>query len=182
MRAFVAMDLPPSVLDTLSSFLSLLSYSGADLKIVDRENLHFTVKFLGEITDAQAREADSRLGRLDLPPFHLEIKGVGAFPDITRPRVVWAGAAGGREKLVAAARAIMGSLEGIGERDERPFQPHVTVARVRSPANNRALQELIQGNAERVFGEADINEFKLKSSRLTPDGPIYSDLGAYRLS
>ncbi len=182
LRAFVAMELPPLVLDSLSSFLGQVSSVGADLKVVERENLHFTVKFLGEITDAEAREADSRLRRLRLPAIRVEVKGVGAFPELSRPRVVWAGAARGREGLVAAAQAIVDSLAGIGERDERPFQPHVTVARVRSAANIRGLQELVRDNSDRVFGEAGINEFKLKSSRLTPSGPIYSDAGAYPLT
>ncbi|MDE1858642.1 MAG: RNA 2',3'-cyclic phosphodiesterase [Thaumarchaeota archaeon] len=182
MRAFVALEVPGNVLDSLVAFQRELSASGADLKLVERENLHFTVKFLGEITDAQAAEADSRLRRLSLRSARVEVKGVGAFPSASRPRVVWVGVAREQEHLILpAANAVIDALEGIGERDERPFQLHLTLARVRSERDVHVLQGVIRDNAERVFGTADLVTLKLKSSQLTPQGPIYRDQGEYRL-
>jgi RNA 2',3'-cyclic 3'-phosphodiesterase len=183
LRAFVAFELPGKVLDSLSSFQKDLSASGADIKLVERANLHFTVKFLGEITDGQGAEVDSRLKKLVLRPVHLEVRGVGAFPSPSRPRVVWAGVSANQEEMIVSlAQKILESLEGIGERDERPFQPHVTLARVRSGVNAGALQEVIRANSSRPFGEADLIAFKLKSSQLTPRGPVYHDEGVYPLS
>ncbi|HKT22160.1 MAG TPA: RNA 2',3'-cyclic phosphodiesterase [Nitrososphaerales archaeon] len=182
MRAFVALEVPAGVLDALVSFQTELSSSGADIKLVERENLHFTVKFLGEIGDQQAEEARSRLEKLSLKGARAEVKGVGAFPTPSRPRVVWAGVAKDQEHLILpTAKEVIDTLEGIGERDERPFQLHLTFARVRSGRNLHELADVIGRNAGRSFGMADFASLKLKSSRLTPQGPIYSDIGVYRL-
>jgi 2'-5' RNA ligase len=183
MRAFVALEVPRSTLDLLASFQKELGAAGADLKLVERENLHFTVKFLGEISEAQAREADSRLRGLRLGALNVELKGVGAFPAPARPRVIWAGVSREHESLfLPAATEVIRSLEGIGERDDRPFRPHLTLARVRSGRNVEELQGAIRRNADRSFGTARLESLKLKSSRLTPQGPVYTDLGEYRLS
>lgn len=182
MRAFVAIEIPnPEVMDALVAFQRELAGTRADLKLVERENLHFTVKFLGEINEAQAAEADRRLKGIKLAGAAVLVKGVGAFPDLGRPNVVWVSAGqDDSQKVKAIATPIMQSLSGIGE-DKRPFQPHLTVARVRSGANRQSLEELIRASSDRSFGTARISEFKLKSSVLTPKGPIYSDVGVYPL-
>ena len=183
MRAFVALEVSPAVIESLAAFQRELAASGADIKLVERENLHFTVKFLGEIGDSDAREADSRLKRLSLKSARVEVRGVGAFPSPARPRVVWAGVSKEQEGLVVPeAKEVIASLDGIGERDDRPFQPHLTLARVRSPRNVQGLQSLMALNVDRSFGFADLTSLKLKSSQLTPQGPIYRDVGVYGLT
>ena len=183
MRAFVAIDVPSQVLDSLAGFQSELARTGADLKLVERENLHFTLKFLGEITEAQAEEARARLGRLRLPPFRVDVSRAGAFPSLRRARVVWAGVPPEHEAvMLPLAREVIEALQGIGERDERPFQPHITLARVRTSRNIRELGDFLQKSSERPFGTADLTEFKLKSSTLTPGGPVYKDIGAFPLT
>ena len=183
MRAFIALEVPAHVLDSLVEFQGEVKSSGADLKLVERENLHFTLKFLGEISDAQVSDASSRLAKLGLQGVEVEVKGVGAFPTTARPRVVWAGAAPEDEGAVTSiADPVNESLRDIGERDERPFRAHITLARVRSPVNTKQLVDLLSRNTQRSFGKAKLTEFKLKSSVLTPGGPIYEDVGVYRLS
>lgn len=184
MRAFVAIEIPdPQVMGRLVALEKELEATRADLKVVERENLHFTVKFLGEITEAQGAEADRRLRALKLPQAIITAKGVGAFPSPSRPRVVWVGVAeGDSQKMEAVAGPMIQALEGIGEQDDRPFQAHLTVARVRSGANRQNLERLLQEGRDRVFGPVEIKEFKLKSSVLTPRGPIYTDVGVYSLS
>ncbi len=171
------------MLDSLVAFQGEVRATGADVKLVERENLHFTVKFLGEVTDAQASEAMSRLRGLTLRGVEVQVKGAGAFPSPTRPRVVWAGVAREHEALVSPiAKAVISSLEGIGERDDRPFRAHRTLGRVRSARNLKQLAELLAKSQERSFGTVRLSSLKLKSSVLTPSGPIYKDLGAYPLS
>jgi RNA 2',3'-cyclic 3'-phosphodiesterase len=184
MRAFVALEVPDqSVLDSLVAFQRQLAGSGADLKVVERENLHFTIKFLGEITEAQAKEADSRLRALSLSGGEVEIAGVGAFPSPGRPRVVWVGVAPRDEPLVGGiARAVIGAVTGLGEADDRTFTAHVTLARVRSAGNLKELSALIGSSATRSFGSVRVRALKLKSSTLTPRGPVYSDMGVYPLA
>lgn len=183
MRAFVAIEIPdPQVMERLVALERELESTMADLKAVERENLHYTVKFLGEITEAQASEVDRRLGSLRLPKARVTAKGVGAFPSLSRPRVVWVGVGeGDPQKVAAIAEPVIHALAGIGEQDDRPFQAHLTVARVRSEANKRNLEAFLRENHDRSFGAVEITEFKLKSSVLTPKGPIYSDVGVYGL-
>ena len=182
MRLFVALDLPGPVLDALVRFQGELTATGADLKQVERENLHFTVKFLGEVTEAATSEAKSRLAAVSLQGAEVELKGVGAFPDRLRPRVVWAGVSKADSLLVEpVAKEVSAALEGLGENDTRPFHAHVTLARVRSPKNAGDLSALIGKCSNVSFGRLKLTELKLKSSRLTPAGPVYSDIGVYPL-
>jgi len=183
MRAFTALEVSGQVLDSLVAFQDEIRKTGADVKMVERENLHFTVKFLGEISEEQAAEADSRLRRLALKGAEVEVRGAGAFPAPTRPRVLWAGVAKEHDALISpVANLVISSLEGIGERDDRPFRAHITLGRVRSGRNSRELAELLTTNRERTFGKVRLSALKLKSSMLTPAGPIYKDLGEYPLS
>lgn len=183
MRAFVALEIPGVVVDSLARAQKELEASGADVKLVERENLHLNLKFLGELRDAEVSEAKSRLGRLSLKGAEVTVRGVGAFPTSARPRVVWAGIAQEDEPLVVPiARAVISALEGIGERDDRSFRPHITLARVRSGRNMRELTEVLRQIAGMEFGVVDLKEIKLKSSTLMPSGPIYRDEGVYLLS
>jgi 2'-5' RNA ligase len=184
LRAFVALEIPdPRILDALVGMQSQLKQTGADLKLVERQNLHFTVKFLGEISDSKASEADSRLKSLRLAGAEVEVKGVGAFPNSARPNVVWVGVAREHEGLVSSiAQPVIGALEGIGEPDRRPFEAHLTLARMRSRSGSESLTSVLRTNAERSFGVVRLTKLKLKSSNLTPRGPIYTDVGEYPLA
>ena len=183
MRAFVAIEIPVDVVDPLTQAQRELEATGADIKLVERENLHLNLKFLGELSDADASEAKSRLGRLALKSAEVAVRGVGAFPTIARPRVVWAGIAPEDEPLVIPiARGVISALEGIGERDDRPFRAHITLARVRSNRNVPQLTEVLHRFAGMEFGKVGLREIKLKSSTLTPSGPVYRDEGVYHLT
>jgi len=182
LRAFVALEVPDNVVSPLVDFQGELEATGADIKLVERENLHLNLKFLGEITEAQGAEVASRLGGLTMKRVNVEVRGVGAFPGPGRPRVVWAGIARSGEGLLAPiAESVNTVLEGIGERDNRPFRAHITLGRVRSPRNLRELAEFLRANPGREFGVANISELKFKSSLLMPGGPIYRDLGVYHM-
>jgi len=183
LRTFVALEIPQeSVLSELVSVQEELKRSQADLRIVGRENLHFTVKFLGEISLAKAREVDERLKRLDFARVTVTVKGVGAFPNLWRPSVVWAGVSPeDAGKVIPIAERVIATLRDIGEQDNRTFQPHVTLARVKSARNKQSLISILERNADHVFGTTVLTHLKLKSSELKPRGPIYEDVGVYPL-
>ena len=182
MRAFVAIELPDQVLDALVRFQGEVSSTGADLKLVERENLHFTVKFLGEISEAEASQACSRISKLPLRKMNVRVQGAGAFPSATRARVVWAGVARENVQQVSALAAqVISALDGIGEGADRPFQAHVTLGRVRSARNLHQLGDLLARSQDMQFGAAELTELKLKSSVLSPRGPVYSDVGVFPL-
>ena len=183
MRAFVALDVPQeNVLKQLISVQGELSETRADLKIVARENLHFTVKFLGEMSEAQVKEAESRMAALDVKGAEVNLRGVGAFPHPRRPRVIWVGVASeDTPKIFQLADTVIAALEGIGETEERGFQAHITLARVRSGRNKEALFTFLEKHANHEFGVMRFETLKFKSSELTPRGPIYTDIGVYKL-
>ena len=182
MRAFVALEMSGQVVDALAEFQGALASTGADIKLVERENLHLNLKFLGEISERQRAEAESRLKRLSVPGGEVDVKGTGAFPSSSKPRVVWAGVAREHEVLVLPiAQEVMRLLEGVGENDDRPYRAHITLGRVRSLRNLGILGDLLRENSGRDFGRVVLTHVKLKSSLLTPTGPVYQDLGVYPL-
>lgn len=159
-----------------------LKETGADVKLVERENLHFTVKFLGEIPDDLVDEVDRRMRTLALRKMEVDVRGLGAFPDVRRPRVVWAGVAPHDvQSISGSGQQVIDVLEGVGQSDERKFHPHITVARVRSPRNHEALVAVLRDCSTKEFGRTEITALKLKASSLTPNGPTYRDVKEYAL-
>jgi 2'-5' RNA ligase len=154
----------------------------ADVGIVGRDNLHFTVKFLGEVPDEVAHDVDERVAELNLPAFEVRMQGIGVFPDLGRPRIVWAGVAAGDEPIITStAESIIEALNGVGKPEEREFRAHVTIGRVRSSRDIEGLVTFARENEKREFGKTRVASLKLKSSLLTPNGPIYKDIREYAL-
>jgi len=170
------------VRDNLMKAEEQLSRSRADIKLVEWENLHFTVKFLGEVSESTVEEADRRLKTLSVRRMEVGVRGLGAFPDLRRPRVVWAGVAPqDLPSITNSGQQVIDALEGIGESDDRGFHPHITLGRVRSPRNVEALTSVIRECSAKEFGRSTLSLLKLKSSDLTPSGPIYRDVKEYSL-
>jgi 2'-5' RNA ligase len=184
LRAFVALEISEAkVLDSLVAFQREMATSGADFRLVERQNIHFTLKFLGDISDSMKDDADERLAKLRLLRQTVAVEGIGAFPSSSRPNIVWVGVApDDRAKVVDIASAVIASLKGIGEDDERGFQPHATLARVRSGRNRQELSTFLKVNSEKRFGTTTLSSIRFKSSQLTPGGPIYRDVGVYTLT
>jgi len=182
-RAFLAFDLSNEVIEGLVAVQQELRNTRADVGLVGKDNLHFTVKFLGEVPDGVVQDVDARVAGLDLHAFQVAIDGIGVFPDFRRPRIVWAGVADGDEPVISnTAETVIEALDGIGKPDEREFRAHVTIARVRSSRNIDGLVAFARDNAKRRFGTTKIASLKLKSSTLTPNGPVYEDVREYALS
>jgi RNA 2',3'-cyclic 3'-phosphodiesterase len=184
MRAFVALEVSDNaVLDALVEAEGALTSTGADLKTVERANLHFTIKFLGEISEASSKEADARLRLLKLPAAEVEVRGVGAFPSVRDPRVIWAGVRKDMEPLIGGiAHPVIDALDGIGERGSRPFSAHITLARVRTGRNAHGLSAAIASMGAMSFGTVRLSALSLKSSALTSSGPVYTNIEVYQLT
>lgn len=180
MRAFLAFEVSSEVRDKLMEVEEEMRQTRADLKLVEKENLHFTVKFLGEVPESVVGDIDRRIGALRLRRIEVSVRGLGAFPDLRRPRVLWAGVAPhDLAAVTSAGQQVIDALEGIGETDERGFHPHVTLGRVRSPRNLEALTSLMREGSGREFGRSPIASLKLMSSSLTPSGATYRDVREY---
>ena len=177
-RCFVAVDIEgPDLLDSLVRAQDLLRGTGADLKAVERENIHLTMRFLGDVREGSLEELKGVVSEVDFEPIRAELRGLGAFPSLRRPRVVWVGLTKGADELAEVFRRLESGLLGLGFKPEgRGFSPHITLARVRSGRNRESLAEQVSRNADEEFGEFTVRYIRLKKSVLTPKGPIYSTI------
>ncbi len=157
--------------------MSSLSSIGGDLKPVERENIHLTFKFLGNVTPAKLAEVKSALGQVRFEPFSLEVKGAGAFPNLKRMNVIWVGIGEGWSKAQLIFEQTETFLQKIGfSRETRPFSPHITIARVRSGRKRDEVEAFLGHLTDESFGTFNANRLRLKQSLLSSSGPKYSTL------
>ena len=177
-RSFLAFDIESdTVLSRLATAQTLLVQTGADVKLVEPQNIHITVRFLGNITPAMTEEIFNEMKKVQFAPFNVQINGLGAFPNLRYSRVVWAGITEGADQLKSVFSQLEPRLRGLGlTPDVKGFSPHLTIARVRSGRNKAQLAEFITENANYEFGAINAQCLRLKKSELTPKGPIYSTL------
>lgn len=184
MRAFIGIALPDAVRSSLAGLQRQLSESGADVKWVEAENLHVTLKFLDEITDEQRRRVEELLARVagGQGAFTLGLKQVGAFPSTSSPRVLWVGLAEGRDAAMRIAQAIEQEGQAISlRREERPFAAHVTLGRVRTPRNRAALSQRLQEIVWSPPAAWRVPSLTLYESVLSSAGPRYTALADFPL-
>jgi len=177
-RSFVAVDVTDSVvLQKIATCRAELSRTGADLRFVESENIHATLRFLGEVSVSVLDQVKNELAQISFQPFVIELTGVGAFPNPRRPNVVWIGMSRGAEELQWIFSQLEPHLRQLGfPADRKGFSPHITIGRVKSGRNRDALFSSIMGMSDLQFGSMTVGSVKLKKSTLTPKGPIYSTI------
>ncbi len=177
-RSFIAFDLEnEQVLNRLLAVQKLLIETGADLRLVAPQNIHVTIRFLGEISPSMVDKVYEKMKNVKFSPFTIQLRGLGVFPNINYPRVVWAGMTTGEEQLKSIFSQLEPQIRILGfEPDVHGFSPHLTIARVRSSANKQHLAELLNKKADYDFGIIKAECLKLKRSQLSPKGPTYSTL------
>ncbi len=179
MRLFVAVELSEQARAEVAALQAELRRSGADVKWVEPENLHLTLKFLGETAEEKvaALTGALRQAAAEARPFSISMEGLGAFPQNQHPRVLWTGIKEGRQPLEELAAGVEEACSRLGfPSGERPFSAHLTIGRVRSPAG---LGPLVQRLRETRFGPSDRVEVRravLFRSVLSPQGPVYRAL------
>lgn len=177
-RIFVAVVLTRELREAIGGVRTLLGGASERLRWVPPENLHLTLKFLGEITPAQmARVVEAtREAAQGVAPFAITLAGLGAFPTARRPRVVWVGVHEGSERLVALAGVLDRALgRRKFSREARPFQAHLTVARARTGVPPDLTQVLAGAGAPRI-GTQEVDALVVIESLLRPSGPIYQEV------
>jgi 2'-5' RNA ligase len=159
--------------------------AGVDVKWVEAENLHVTLLFLGEVLDRTlpdvCRAVALVAGRHE--GFTLGVETIGCFPNMRRPRVVWAGIGAGTQELVALHAALESPLGELGcyRREERQFTPHITLGRLRSEQVTDELAGVLARKATWQAGKVEVRELLVLSSELTRDGPVYAVVGRGKL-
>ncbi len=183
LRVFIAVDIVDErIKKTIENIQKELLKGGVDIKPVELENLHITLRFIGEVSQAAVSEIMSRLRSITYGKFRIKVKGLGAFPSTSNPRVIWAGIAEGSKELAELHEIVEKLVGKYGVRDDREFTPHLTIARVRSQRNKQYIVSLIEKYRDLDFGEQEVDCIKLKKSTLTPRGPIYNDLLEVKLT
>ncbi|WP_022853167.1 RNA 2',3'-cyclic phosphodiesterase [Thermodesulfatator atlanticus] len=188
-RLFLAINFPVKVKEKLKELQEDLASSRAQVRWVRPEGIHLTLKFFGEVPEekipAIAKVVEQVLKDLRLSELELGIKGMGAFPSLRSPRVVWVGLTGNLKALVLLQQKLEEAFEKIGfPREKRPFVPHVTLGRVKSYQRKEALFNKIKEHLEDEViptGEIKIGELILYESTLHPKGAIYTPLKRFPL-
>jgi 2'-5' RNA ligase len=179
-RSFVAVELGPHVVESLSRVQEELRDAGAKVKWVAKRNLHLTLKFLGDVEYEKVSEISRVItdAVADTRPFALRVHGIGTFPKGRKtPRVVWAGVEGDIETLEKIYARLNEELVGFGvPYEKRRFSPHATIGRVRSSAGTQRLVEAIRSHEDTPFGETEVSGLVFFMSELTSTGPIYTAL------
>lgn len=178
-RAFIALAVPGEALDRCRGIQDRLLELKLDGRFVRVERVHLTLKFLGNVHEGDLPAVEEALRECadPIPPFELGVSGVGAFPHASSARVVWVGVRFG-EELRRLQRRIEDRFQKLGfEREERPFAPHLTLARLRSRKNLDRLTRFLDGDGKEAgAGAFRVEEVHLYQSILKPQGADYRRL------
>lgn len=172
-RAFLALELSDEIRQRLKPVQDRLRTSSARMTFVEPENIHVTVKFLGEVDDRHLPRVKDAIGTIRLPPFPVTVRNV-TVNNPRRPFTVWCTVDDGG-KTADLFRMVEETLAPLGfPRETRPFTPHATLARIKSP--DPSLFAVLSSLNETGYGDCLIDGITLKKSTLTPRGPVYEDL------
>ncbi len=186
-RSFIAIELPDRLRLKLGQLEAQLK-SGKQpwVKWVNPDSIHLTLKFLGDIASDRTGEITRAMeaAAQGIPPFHLEVKDLGVFPNLKRVQVVWVGISGEVDKLGEFQQRLESNLACLGFAPEsRPFTPHLTLARLRNQASldeRQGFGQLIAGTRFEA-GAIEVDAINLMRSQLTREGAIYSRISSVRL-
>ncbi len=180
-RGFISVDIGDAL--KVEELINQLESVDADLKFVETENIHLTLKFLGDTNDDLVTKIKGVMEESvkGIGPFTIKFKGAGVFPSPKYLRVVWVGIED-PSKLETIAKSLDEKLVPLGfRRDEHGFSPHVTIARVKSAKNKDKVNAIVDKNANYEYNDFKVTELKLKKSVLSPKGPTYSTIETVKL-
>ncbi len=184
MRLFLAVPIDKKILDALAGAVDRLRESRAPVRWVRPEGMHLTLKFLGETGEERVAplvEAVSSVTR-GFVPFPISVTGAGGYPNLKRPRVLWAGIIENSGTLFRLADGIEDAAEKLGwEREKRKFSPHITIGRVKGNINIARLTTAMERIREEHWGDQEVGEVVLYSSKLQPGGAVYNKVQVFGL-
>src|SRR3989304_2268918 len=178
MRTFVAIELPPELTSQIDQLQTVLRKTGADVSWVKSQNVHITLKFLGEVKEEKIEDVyqATELSVKGLRNFQVNLQGLGGFPNLKRPRVIWIGVEKGKEVLAELYPKVEEQFFKIGfAKENRDFTPHLTIGRVKSPKH---LEKLASEINKTTFETEDfeVKEVVVMKSTLFPTGAVYTPL------
>ena len=173
MRVFVAIEISNKrVIDSIKKFQDKININA---KAIESKNFHFTLQFLGEVSKQIVQKIIQAIQTIEFSSFNISLKGIGVFPKLKEPRIIWIGTdENGGNLLIQLSKKVEKVLEPLGFRSDKPFKPHITVFRIKKKIGN--ISGELENKKMLNFGIQNISNIKLKKSELTSSGPIYSDL------
>jgi 2'-5' RNA ligase len=182
MRTFLALEVPPQLLDRIIEVQEKLKHTDAPIKFVEPDNLHFTVKFFGDVNPDQVEQIKNITTQKlqNVGSFTMHIRGTGVFPNINSARVLWLGVEDA-EPFSNLQQNMDKEWDRMGFRKERSYIPHLTIGRVKGGQNKEILIQKIEELENVEIGPIRVEKLILKKSELTPVGPFYTDIAEFFL-
>ncbi|OED30870.1 RNA 2',3'-cyclic phosphodiesterase [Methanosphaera sp. WGK6] len=184
MRAFLAIELNDYLKTNINKTQQILQESeSAQIKYVENENLHLTLKFFGDINERKQKQITNLINQTTphYNPYTLKLAKIGTFPNITHPKVIWTGAKDKNKNTINIIKELDDSFNKIGFKKERNIIPHITIGRVKEIKNITKLTETLNNIQYNYHGKMEVSKICLKSSQLTPNGPIYKTEAEFNL-
>ena len=184
-RCFVAVEIPESIQTLLKRVQTdLQSHIHKGTSWTKPGNFHLTLKFLGDIHPKASNDVSEALQRVadTHPPFSIAFGGIGAFPNLARPRVVWMGIKQGASTLTRLSKAVNLELTDLGFSTDNRFHSHLTLARLRTATDLEPLKNILRKYDTIVGGSMRVNEIALMQSQLHRNGAIYTPLSVHHFS
>jgi len=184
MRTFLAIEIDAAIRGKIQAIRQRLRKANGDIKWVEEDNTHLTIKFIGEIDAERLPELTAAIEQCAAASrgFEIAVRGVGTFP-ARRPRVLWVGAEDASGTLAGLHRAVDAALSRFGVDEEgREFSGHLTLGRVRSGKNLDKLVAALEAEAPADLGVTKVESLVLFESKLMPQGPRYSALARIPLA
>ena len=183
-RSFIALDLPEDLKKGLQKLQDTVRKHADCIRWVKPDNIHLTLKFLGDIVESQVGPIGRILENMTsgMAPFKLQVKGFGAFPNARNPKVIWMGMDDNQQRLVLFQEKLEETLAAIGFTPEkRDYSPHLTLGRVKDSRGKRDIEQIIEKYKNEDLGYFTADTIIFFQSDLQPSGPVYSSLKTIQL-
>ena len=182
LRAFLAIDIDKKLTQKIEDLQKEFKKVNANMKYVEIENIHFTLKFFGNINEKMIDDISVATENLlkKYEPINIAIEGTGSFPNENHIKVIWLGIEE-NPVLIDLMKKLDVEFKKLGFKKERNYSPHLTIARMKSPKNKNEVRKKIATFNDIKIGKMNISEISLKKSELTPKGPIYSNIKTFKL-
>ncbi len=184
MRSFLAIEIEPYIKNKIEESQEIIRESeSSNIKYVEKENIHLTLKFFGEIDDEKLEQIIDIINQSikNYEAYTIKVVNIGAFPNIYNPRVIWTGIKDKNKTTIKLIEELDKKFNKIGFKKEKNYTPHITIGRVKNISDKEKLSQTLKSLSKKYHGKMEVKKIIIKSSTLTPDGPIYKNIKEFDL-